>query len=66
MEDFNSESDSDYASYWRDWVGAYFLCRNNSVFAGAQACGVLVSPTIRLPDTGLPLENDLVGRYDVA
>ena len=20
MEDFNSESDSDYTSYWRDWV----------------------------------------------
>ena len=20
MEDFNSETDSDYASYWRDWV----------------------------------------------
>ena len=22
MEDFNSETDSDYTSYWRDWVGA--------------------------------------------
>ena len=21
MEDFNSETDSDYTSYWRDWVG---------------------------------------------
>lgn len=20
MEDFNSETDSDYTSYWRDWV----------------------------------------------
>ena len=20
VEDFNSETDSDYASYWRDWV----------------------------------------------
>lgn len=24
MEDFNSETDSDYTSYWRDWVGARF------------------------------------------
>lgn len=24
MEDFNSESDSDYTSYWRDWVGELF------------------------------------------
>ena len=24
MEDFNSESDSDYTSYWRDWVGQLF------------------------------------------
>ncbi|EAW07838.1 uncharacterized protein ACLA_025550 [Aspergillus clavatus NRRL 1] len=21
MEDFNSETDSDYTSYWRDWCG---------------------------------------------
>jgi hypothetical protein len=21
MDDFNSETDSDYTSYWRDWVG---------------------------------------------
>ena len=26
MEDFNSETDSDFTSYWRDWVSAvYFL-----------------------------------------
>lgn len=25
MEDFNSETDSDYASYWRDWVGPSLL-----------------------------------------
>lgn len=23
MEDFNSETDSDYTSYWRDWVGLF-------------------------------------------
>lgn len=23
MDDFNSEEDSDYTNYWRDWVGAF-------------------------------------------
>lgn len=23
MEDFNSETDSDYTSYWRDWVSLF-------------------------------------------
>ena len=28
MDDFNSETDSDYTSYWRDWVGTsiHFTC----------------------------------------
>lgn len=26
MEDFNSETDSDYTSYWRDWVSATWFC----------------------------------------
>jgi hypothetical protein len=25
MDDFNSETDSDYTSYWRDWVGLTFV-----------------------------------------
>lgn len=25
MDDFNSETDSDYTSYWRDWVSAFLL-----------------------------------------
>lgn len=25
MEDFNSDSESDYTSYWRDWVGSLFF-----------------------------------------
>ena len=25
MEDFQSETDSDYTSYWRDWVSAFRL-----------------------------------------
>jgi hypothetical protein len=25
MDDFNSETDSDYTSYWRDWVGTLLL-----------------------------------------
>ena len=28
MEDFNSETDSDYTSYWRDWVGRSFLSQS--------------------------------------
>ena len=27
MDDFNSETDSDYTSYWRDWVGLAFCSR---------------------------------------
>jgi hypothetical protein len=27
MDDFNSETDSDYTSYWRDWVSFTFLLR---------------------------------------
>ena len=30
MEDFNSETESDYTSYWKDWVGLdvlHLLCR---------------------------------------
>ena len=25
MDDFNSDTDSDYTSYWRDWVGTSLL-----------------------------------------
>jgi len=25
MDDFNSETDSDYTSYWRDWVSGHFF-----------------------------------------
>lgn len=33
MEDFNSETDSDYTSYWRDWVGcAFHFCRRGDSF----------------------------------
>ena len=31
MEEFNSETDSDYTSYWRDWVGWH----RYSLFRGA-------------------------------
>ena len=24
MDDFNSETDSEYTSYWKDWVGKFF------------------------------------------
>lgn len=33
MEDFASETDSDYTSYWRDWVGfTLFLCFHACIF----------------------------------
>jgi hypothetical protein len=25
MDDFNSETDSDYTSYWRDWVSDHHI-----------------------------------------
>lgn len=25
MDEFNSETDSDYNSYWRDWVGSFYF-----------------------------------------
>lgn len=37
MEDFNSETDSDYTSYWRDWVCYIFLSSRRVHF-----CVVLV------------------------
>ena len=36
MEDFNSETDSDYTSYWRDWVSwCWFPCSSAFLFCGA-------------------------------
>lgn len=35
MEDFNSETDSDYTSYWRDWVGCVYSVLFLSCFFGA-------------------------------
>lgn len=32
MEEFASESDSDYTSYWRDWVSLDFLVLPDLVF----------------------------------
>ena len=31
MEDFNSETDSDYTSYWRDWVSEDFSSCSSKV-----------------------------------
>ena len=28
MDDFNSDTDSDYTSYWRDWVSAMIFLNN--------------------------------------
>lgn len=37
MEDFNSETDSDYTSYWRDWVGAFSVELRYDIFSAPQA-----------------------------
>lgn len=34
MDDFASDTDSDYTSYWRDWVG---FCWFFSLFGGGMA-----------------------------
>lgn len=35
MDDFNSETDSDYTSYWRDWVRTGFPRSSSDVGKGA-------------------------------
>lgn len=52
MEDFNSETDSDYTSYWRDWVRLF----PSGVFQSACAPlhvprdNVIVEPGDAMPD----------------
>ena len=41
MEDFNSETDSDYTSYWRDWVGAFLLSYTLSSRCQSDPCAML-------------------------
>lgn len=41
MEDFNSETDSDYTSYWRDWVSGLLFPLSVWVFWAAE--GIYVS-----------------------
>jgi hypothetical protein len=38
MDDFNSETDSDYTSYWRDWVSA--ACISLSILCDAGHGGL--------------------------
>ena len=41
MEDFNSETDSDYTSYWRDWVSwCWFLCSVCFLLSFYMSCSV--------------------------
>lgn len=43
MEDFNSETDSDYASYWRDWVGlTVFLLSERAKGGGVFYLSILL------------------------
>jgi hypothetical protein len=39
MDDFNSETDSDYTSYWRDWVSFnifHMLCAPRALVFGGK------------------------------
>ena len=45
MDDFNSETDSDYTSYWRDWVRDFLSSRVSTRSHGpiyAHKCSSLV------------------------
>jgi hypothetical protein len=37
MDDFNSETDSDYTSYWRDWVGTFTSINAHNLVASPTA-----------------------------
>jgi hypothetical protein len=39
MEDFNSETDSDYTSYWRDWVSLNLFLSNTNTVGGVMRLG---------------------------
>lgn len=42
MDDFNSETDSDYTSYWRDWVSDLHILLGPSsvIYRHAAICGI--------------------------
>lgn len=42
MEDYNSETESDYTSYWRDWVGGltFLLCSQQARSIFVPSCYV--------------------------
>lgn len=72
MEDFNSETDSEYTSYWRDWVGAYFLVSAAVVLCfgvafSASSCDMVVPAcyardlVLHMPSQGTIL--DYVGHH---
>jgi hypothetical protein len=41
MDDFNSETDSDYTSYWRDWVSLLFTLSQHALACPKSAHMVL-------------------------
>lgn len=43
MEDFNSETDSDYTSYWRDWVSGLLLPLPVWAPRAAESIGVSIA-----------------------
>lgn len=54
MDDFNSETDSDYTSYWRDWVSAALLTLVNFCLVYASCCHhIIMQPFPQTPSVFL-------------
>lgn len=52
MEDFNSETDSDYTSYWRDWVSdKSFLSSSCELLLPCYVCNASSLNHVEIPTT---------------
>lgn len=80
MDDFNTETDSDYTSYWRDWVsgplspfGARFpgfpsrvVCDLGERDGRCDGCAVWTTVSLRRPWLGLETTNISCNRRNIA
>jgi hypothetical protein len=57
MDDFNSETDSDYTSYWRDWVGT---------FTSINVHNLVAYPTVALRYTMVIFSTAQYGKFLLA
>jgi len=70
MDDFASETDSDYTSYWRDWVGAFLpVCPFHCIAPPACISGLYKSmcsalaPTLAPHHPSIPTHKSFHSRY---